>query len=75
VTEKIIPFTWSDFDELDTMEYQYYDVRFYDDFGPFKKGDSLDFLVIDYGSCVVYNDDIKLEWQAIPKMETVQRLR
>lgn len=53
IEEKLIPFTWENWDLQDVLQHTYYDVIFVEDFGEIKKGEKFDSLNVDYGSGLV----------------------
>ena len=46
--EKVIPFSWESWDQQDTMIFTFYKIEWSEDFGPFKSGDVLSFMDVDY---------------------------
>lgn len=59
IQEVIIPFEWSGWDEIDILMNSYYNVKFTDDFGNFKKDEEFSSITVDYQKGLVegYNDD------------------
>jgi hypothetical protein len=51
--ETVIPFYWLEWDQNDTLEIQFYDVTFYENFGPFAEGDFLSVISVNYGDGLI----------------------
>lgn len=46
-------FDWNGWDIVDTMSFSFYNVKFHNDFGPFKAGIIYGSLIIDYGNAFI----------------------
>jgi hypothetical protein len=71
--EIIFPFQWEGWDSIDSLMNNYYGVEFLEDFGPFKAGEKLSSLSVDYGNGIIeaYNEAgtevvKRVEWKAKP---------
>lgn len=58
-TENLFPIEWTSWDPIDTLLLSFYDVKFTEDFGVFKKGESFSSISVDYGKGIIeaYNDE------------------
>lgn len=57
--EKVLPFKWAGWDDLDTLVFNFYDVIFTGDFGVFKEGESFSSISVFYdkGLIEAYNEE------------------
>lgn len=69
--EIVIPIEWGGWDSHDILLTSFYEVEFYNDFGPFKAGEKYSSVSIDYQKGIVeaYNEEgtevVKsCEWKA-----------
>jgi len=57
--ERVIPITWQNWVMVYSGSFQFLDVEFYHDFGPYSKGDRVSCLAIDFwrGTCIEYDEE------------------
>lgn len=53
VHETVLPIAWASWDQLDIMHIQWTEVEMTDDFGPFKKGESINYLSFDMETATI----------------------
>lgn len=61
IKEILIPFLWDGWDQIEVNFMQFYNVDFYQDFGPFLKGENFSSVSVDYlkGILEAYSEDGK----------------
>ena len=58
-SEKVLPFDWEGFDIQDAMCFSFYGARWREAFGPFKAGEVIKCLTVDYSEGTVTDEDSK----------------
>jgi hypothetical protein len=56
-SEKLLPFDWEQCDQQDALCFTFYQSRWREDFGPFKAGELVGCLTVDFSECKATDDD------------------